>query len=158
MTILIITLFVIVILLMLNTQRISNYLQNRQEQQEIDFKERTNLDLWKLIKLSPGITWLGSDQFHFSNPEFYFDDVYLYLIDYNKVVKHPIGNIIEVTRTPYSQNDRRIWKIVINEPKSQIIYKIVTNQSLTTNNFSLFLDKVKENSDSVVDSEWLVNV
>ena len=148
MTILIITLFVIVILLMLNTQRISNYLQNRQEQQEIDFKERTNLDLWKLIKLSPGITWLGSDQFHFSNPEFYFDDAYLYLIDYNKVVKHPIGNIIEVTRTPYSQNDRRIWKIVINEPKSQIIYKIVTNQSLTTNNFSLFLDKVKENSDS----------
>ena len=147
MTILIITLFVIVILLMLNTQRISNYLQNRQEQQEIDFKERTNLDLWKLIKLSPGITWLGSDQFHFSNPEFYFDDAYLYLIDYNKVVKHPIGNIIEVTRTPYSQNDRRIWKIVINEPKSQIIYKIVTNQSLTTNNFSLFLDKVKENSD-----------
>ena len=158
MTILIITLFVIVILLMLNTQRISNYLQNRQEQQEIDFKERTNLDLWKLIKLSPGITWLGSDQFHFSKPEFYFDDAYLYLIDYNKVVKHPIGNIIEVTRTPYSQNDRRIWKIVINEPKSQIIYKIVTNQSLTTNNFSLFLDKVKENSDSVVDSEWLVNV
>ena len=158
MTILIITLFVIVILLMLNTQRISNYLQNRQEQQEIDFKERTNLDLWKLIKLSPGITWLGSDQFHFSNPEFYFDDAYLYLIDYNKVVKHPIGNIIEVTRTPYSQNDRRIWKIVINEPKSQIIYKIVTNQSLTTNNFSLFLDKVKENSDSVVDAEWLVNV
>ena len=158
MTILIITLFVIVILLMLNTQRISNYLQNRQEQQEIDFKERTNLDLWKLIKLSPGITWLGSDQFHFSNPEFYFDDAYLYLIDYNKVVKHPIGNIIEVTRSPYSQNDRRIWKIVINEPKSQIIYKIVTNQSLTTNNFSLFLDKVKENSDSVVDSEWLVNV
>ena len=158
MTILIITLFVIFILLMLNTQRISNYLQNRQEQQEIDFKERTNLDLWKLIKLSPGITWLGSDQFHFSNPEFYFDDAYLYLIDYNKVVKHPIGNIIEVTRTPYSQNDRRIWKIVINEPKSQIIYKIVTNQSLTTNNFSLFLDKVKENSDSVVDSEWLVNV
>ena len=158
MTILIITLFVIVILLMLNTQRISNYLQNRQEQQEIDFKERTNLDLWKLIKLSPGITWLGSDQFHFSNPEFYFDDAYLYLIDYNKVVKHPIGNIIEVTRTPYSQNDRRIWKIVINEPKSQIIYKIVTNQSLTTNNFSLFLDKVKENSDSVVDSEWIVNV
>ena len=158
MTILIITLFVIVILLMLNTQRISNYLQNRQEQQEIDFKERTNLDLWKLIKLSPGITWLGSDQFHFSNPEFYFDDAYLYLIDYNKVVKHPIGNIIEVTRTPYSQNDRRIWQIVINEPKSHIIYKIVTNQSLTTNNFSLFLDNVKENSDSVVDSEWLVNV
>ena len=158
MTILIITLFVIVILLMLNTQRISNYLQNRQEQQEIDFKERTNLDLWKLIKLSPGITWLGSDQFHFSNPEFYFDDAYLYLIDYKEVVKRPIGNISEVTRTPYSQDDRRIWKIVINEPKSQIIYKIVTNQSLTTNNFSLFLDKVKENSDSVVDSEWLVNV
>lgn len=158
MTILIIATFVIVIILMLNTQGISNYFQIRQEQQEIDFKERTNLDLWKLIKLSPGITWLGSDQFHFSNPEFYFDDVYLYIIDYDKVVKHPIGNIIEVTRTPYTQNDRRIWKIVINESDNQIIYKIVTNQSLTTNNFSLFLDKVNENSDSVVDSEWLVNV
>lgn len=82
----------------------------------------------------------------------------MYLIDYDKVVKHSIGNIIEVTRTPYSQNDRRIWKIVINESDNQIIYKIVTNQSLTTNNFSLFLDKVNENSNSVVDSEWLVNV
>jgi hypothetical protein len=158
MTYLIISIFVIVIILMLNSQRISHYFENRQEQQEIDFKERTNLDLWKLTKLSPGITWLGSDQFHFSNPEFYFDNAFLYLIDYNTVIKHTIKSVIEVTRTDYTRNDRRIWKIVINESDSQIVYKIVTNHSLTTSNFGNFLDKVNENPDSVVDSEWLLKI
>lgn len=158
MTYLIISIFVIVIILMLNSQRISHYFENRQELQEIDFKERTNLDLWKLTKLSPGITWLGSDQFNFSNPEFYFDDAFLYLIDYNTVIKHTIESVIEVTRTDYTRNDRRIWKIVINESESQIVYKIVTNQSLATSNFGNFLDKVNENTDSVVDSEWLLKI
>ena len=156
MTYLIISFFVILIILMLNSQRISRYFENRREEQESDFKERTNLDLFKLTKLSPGITWFGSDQFHFSNPEFYFDDNFLYIIDYKKVIKHLIANISEVTRTMYSRNDRRIWKIVINESEGQIIYKIVTNQSLTTSNFGNFLDKVNENPNSVVDSEWLL--
>lgn len=152
----IISFFVIVIFLMLNSQRISLYVENRQEQKEIDFKKRTNLDLWKLTKLSPGITWLGGDQFHYSNPEFYFDDAFLYLIDYKTVIKHAIENITEVTRTSYTRNDRRIWKIVIKESDSQIVYKIATNHSLTTSNFGNFLDKVNENKESVVDSEWLL--
>ena len=157
MTYFIVSIFLIVIILMLNYQRILQYFENRQEQTEIDFKERTNLDLWKLTKLSPGITWFGSDQFQFSNPEFYFDDDFLYVIDYNKVIKHAIPNIIEVARTIYSgTNDRRIWKIVINELDNKTEYKIITNHSLATNNFSNFLDKVNENPNSVVDSEWLL--
>ncbi len=157
MSYIIISIFIIVIILMLNYQRISHYFENRQEQKEIDFKERTNLDLWKLTKLSPGITWFGSDQFHYSNPEFYFDNDFLYLIDYNNtVIKHANANIIEVTRTPYTRNDRRIWKIIINELDNEIVYKITTNHSLTSTNFSNFLNKVNENSNSIVDSEWLL--
>ena len=157
MTFIIISIFVLSIILMLNYQRILQYFENCQEQKEIHFKERTNLDLWKLTKLSPGITWFGSDQFHYTNPEFYFDDDFLYLIEYNNpVIKHKFSNIIEVTRTPYTLNDRRIWKIVINELDNQIVYKITTNHSLTSSNFTTFLDKVNENSDSIVDSDWLL--
>ena len=158
MTYLIISVFVILLILMSNSRRISNYFESRRRKQESDFKERTNLDLWKLTKLSPGITWFGPDEFQFCNPEFYFDENFLYVIENDKVIKHSIGNISEVTRTLYTRNDRRIWKIVINELSGQIEYKIVTNQSLTTSNFSFFLDKVNENPNSVVDSEWLLKI
>lgn len=152
----IISIFVITILLMLNWKRISTFFENQLEQQEIDFKERTNLDLWKLTKISPGITWVGIDQFQFSNPEFYFDEEFLYIIDHTKVIKHNIKNIMAVKRTIYTRNDRRIWEIVINENDNNIVNKIATNNSLTTANFGKFLDKVNENPDSVVDSEWLL--
>lgn len=153
--------FVIILLficiLLLNAKRISNYFENQEEQKEIDFKKRTNLDLWKLTKLSPGITMFGSDQFHYTESEFYFDEDFLYLIEINKpVIKHALSNIIELTRTPYSQNNRRIWKVIINEPGKQTEYKITTNHSLTSSNFSNFLEKVNKNSNSVVDSEWLL--
>lgn len=158
MTYVILSIFVIIIILILNSQRISRYFESREEQQEIDFKERTNLDLWKLTKISPGITWFGPDQVQYTNPEFYFDDDCFYIINYDKVMKHDIGNIVEVTRTSYSKNDNRIWKIVVQESENKIVYKIMTNHSLTTSNFSNFLDKVNENPDSVVDSEWLLKI
>ncbi len=79
--------FVIILLficiLLLNAKRISNYFENQEEQKEIDFKKRTNLDLWKLTKLSPGITMFGSDQFHYTESEFYFDEDFLYLLEIN---------------------------------------------------------------------------
>jgi hypothetical protein len=157
MAIIFISILLIIVLLLLNSKRISGYFQNLEEQKEIDFKKRTNLDLWKLTKISPGITMFGSNQFFYTKSEFYFDEDFLYIIEINKpVIKHTISNIIEVTRTPYSLNNRRIWKIIVNESGNQIEYKITTNHSLTTNNFSNFLDKVNENNDSVVDSEWLL--
>jgi|GEM_PF-1677826 len=158
MTYVILSIFAIIIILILNSQRISRYFESSQEQQEIDFKERTNLDLWKLTKISLGITWFGPDHVQYTNPEFYFDDDFFYIINYDKVIKHDIGNIVEVTRTSYSKNDKRIWKIVVQESGNKTVYKIMTNHSLTTSNFSNFLDKVNENPDSVVDSEWLLKM
>ena len=148
----------ILIILMLNQQRILNFLQKRQEQREIDFKKRTNLDLWKLNKLSPGITLFGKDQFQFTNPEFYFDDKFLYVIKQNKpVVKHEITNIIEVRKTIYTKNNYRIWKVIVNELDSKTEYKVLNNLSLlNNNNFSIFLDRVNQNENSEVDSEFLL--
>lgn len=157
MTVIFVLILLLICILLFNTKRISNYFENQEEQKEIDFKKRTNLDLWKLTKLSPGITMLGSDQFHYTESEFYFDNTFLYLIEINKpVIKFALSNIIELTRTPYTHNNRRIWKIIINEPNKQIEYKITTNHSLTSSNLTTFLDKVNENSNSVVDSEWLL--
>lgn len=157
MAVIFIIILLFICILLLNAKRLSNYFENQEEKKEIDFKIRTNLDLWKLTKLSPGITMLGSNQFLYTESEFYFDEDFLYLIEINKpIIKHSLSNIIELTRTPYSQNDRRIWKIIINEVGKQTEYKITTNHSLISSNFSNFLDKVNKNSNSVVDSEWLL--
>lgn len=80
MTYLIISAFVITIIVLLNHQNISNYLESRSEKKENDFKQRTGLDLWKLTKLYPETNLLGNEQFARSYPEFYFDDTFLYVI------------------------------------------------------------------------------
>jgi hypothetical protein len=54
-------------------------------------------------------------------------------------------------------NDRRIWKIVINNVDDKIIYKLSNNDTLSNNNFNLFLDKVNANSNSIVDELVTVN-
>lgn len=156
MTYLIISAFVITIIALLNHQNISNYLNSRLEKKENDFKKRTGLDLWKLTKLYPETNWLGNEQFTYSYPEFYFDDDFLYVIYSNYVTKHKMANITEVSRTSFFQNDRRIWKIIIQEQDKRAEYKITINQSMTSSNFSNFLDKVNENEKAIVDSEWLI--
>lgn len=152
----ILVILVMVIILMLNSQHIYRYFDNVQEHKELDFKKRTNLDLYKLTKISPGVTWFGSRPYLYSYPEFYFDNDFLYRINYDQVTKHSIHDITEVSRTAYTINDRRIWRILINESGNQIEYKIATNQSLMTDNFSSFLDKVNQNENAIVDSEWLL--
>lgn len=156
MTYLIISAFVITIIVLLNHQNISNYLESRSEKKENDFKQRTGLDLWELTKLYPETNLLGNEQFARSYPEFYFDDTFLYVIYSNYVTKHKIANITEVLRTTFSQNDRRIWKIIIQEPDKRVEYKITINHSITSSNFSNFLDKVNENEKAIIDSEWLL--
>jgi hypothetical protein len=146
----------LITLLVFNIKRIFNYIENYKEQKEIDFKKRTNLDLWKLTKISGGIFMFGLDKYFVNKSDFYFDDKNLYLINYNKpVIKHSISDIIEVSKTAISLNDRKVWKIIINDLNEKIVYKITTNDSLSNSNFSMFLDKVNENSNSIVDSNFL---
>ncbi|PWA05125.1 hypothetical protein [Flavobacterium laiguense] len=146
----------LITLLVFNIKRIFNYIENYKEQKEIDFKKRTNLDLWKLTKISGGIFMFGLDKYFVNKSDFYFDDKNLYLINYNKpVIKHSISDIIEVSKTSISLNDRKVWKIIINDLNEKKVYKITTNDSLSNSNFSMFLDKVNENSNSIVDSNLL---
>jgi hypothetical protein len=42
----------------------------------------------------------------------------------NQVAKHRICDIVEVNETSIMINDRRIWKIVINNVDDKIIYKL----------------------------------
>ncbi|UQD56405.1 hypothetical protein [Flavobacterium sp. K5-23] len=146
----------IIILLVLNFKRIFFYFKNYNHQKEIDFKKRTNLELWKLRKISSGIFMFGLEKYFINNSDFYFDEKKLYLIKTNQpVIEHSISDIIEVSKTLLSINKCKVWKIIINDLNEQIVYKIITNDSLSNNNFNLFLDKVNENSDSIVDSNWL---
>jgi hypothetical protein len=87
--------------------------------------------------------------------EFYYDKQCLYVVNTkNQVAKHRICDIVEV-KTSIMINDRRIWKIVINNVDDKIIYKLSNNDTLSNNNFNLFLDKVNANSNSIVDPNWL---
>jgi hypothetical protein len=142
--------------LVFNIKRIFNYIENLKEQREVDFKKRTNLDLWKLTKISKGVFMFGLDKYFVNKSDFYFDDKNLYLINYNKpVIKHSISDIIEVTKTSISLNDRMVWKIIVNDFNAKKVYKITTNDSFSNSNFNIFLDKVNKNSNSIVDSNWL---
>jgi hypothetical protein len=52
-------------------------------------------------------------------------------------------------------NDRRIWKIVINNVDDKIIYKLSIMILCPTIISIYFLDKVNANSNSIVDPNWL---
>ena len=112
-----------------------------------------------MTKISNGHFFFGLSEYLRAKSEFYYDKEYLYVISTkNQVIKHRISDIIEVGKTSIMINDRRIWKIVINnvdDVDDKIIYKLSTNDTLSNNNFNFFLDKVNENSNSIVDANWL---
>ena len=153
-----ITILILIIVILPNIRQILSYYENLEEKNEADFKSRTGLDLWKLTKIYPEETIIGSKHFFIIKPEsFYYDDDFFYKIRTdNTIIKHKISNIVEVTRTSFTRNDKRIWKIIINESDKKTEYKIPLTITLSNNNFADFLEKVNQNSDSVVDSEWLL--
>ncbi|NRT17184.1 hypothetical protein HNP99_003563 [Flavobacterium sp. 28A] len=106
-----------------------------------------------MTKISNGRFVFGLAEYLRFKSEFYYDKEYLYVINTkNQVVKHKISEITEVSKTSIIINDRRVWKIIINE---KIIYKLTNNDTLSNNNFNYFLDKVNENINSTIDSNWL---
>jgi hypothetical protein len=132
------------------------YFKNYNEIEESHFKKRTKLELSKLTKISNGHFFFGLAEYLRAKSEFYYDNEYLYVINTkNQVAKHSISDIIEVSKTSIMINDRRLWKIVINNVGEKTIYKLTSNDTLSNNNFNLFLDKVNANSNSIVDANWL---
>ena len=132
------------------------YFKNYNKIEETLFKRRTNLDLTKLTKISNGHFFFGLAEYLRAKSEFYYNEKYLYVISTkNQVAKHRISNIVEVSKTSTMINDRRIWEIVINNVDDKVTYKLSTNDTLSNNNFNLFLDKVNANSNSIVDTNWL---
>ena len=49
-------------------------------------------------------------------------------------------------------NERRVWKIIIKDSGSEISYKVRSNY----NKFDLFLKKIKENPNAIVDSKYIL--
>lgn len=149
-------LFLLIFLFVYNIKRMFYYFKNYNKIEETFFKRRTNLDLTKLTKISNGHFFFGLAEYLRAKSEFYYNEEYLYVISTkNQVAKHRITNIVEVSKTSIMINNRRIWEIVINNVDDKIIYKLSTNDTLSNNNFNLFLDKVNANSNSIVDTNWL---
>lgn len=142
----------IVIIILLSYKKIQSWFEYFREQSAIDFKKRTNLDLYTLTRLSapPPFMW-GLEKVLFRKPVFYFDADNLYIIKSNdSVIKYPLSTITEAKRTNIMINDRRVWKIIIDISGKQIIYKIRNYR-----NFDLFLEKVKENPNAIVDDQYI---
>ncbi|MCC9074064.1 hypothetical protein LNQ49_20975 [Flavobacterium sp. F-65] len=141
-------LFTLIIILLLSYKKIQSVNEYFTKLREIDFKKRTNLDLWKLTRISAPAPFLfGLEKYIETNSVFYFDKDNLYIIKYDKpVIKHSLSTISEVIKTHLNINERRIWKIIVYESGKQIIYKIKDEYW----NFELFLDKINENPNSIV--------
>lgn len=153
MNIKIIILLAVIIILLLNYKRILSYIEYIKEQKAIEFKKRTNLNLDDLYKLSAPSTFLlfGLENNIFQKPVLYFDENNLYCITSNlPVVQHPLSSITEVQRTAVMINKRRVWKIIIKDNDIQKAYKFRVYRNL-----DLFLEKVKENPNSIVDDRYI---
>ena len=119
------------------------------DQIAIDFKKRTNLDWYTLNRLSAPKSFIWG--FLFKSPVLYFDNNYLYITkSSDPVIKYLISTIIELRKTNVMINDRRVWKIIINDAGKQIIYKF-----RVYSNFNLFLEKVRENPNAIVDERYV---
>ena len=143
---------VLLIISLLCYPKIQSWVDYYKEQRAIEFKKRTGLDLWSLYRLSaPTPFFWGLEKFIFNTTIFYFNENNLYLIKSNEpVIKYPLSSIIEARRTMVTINKRRVWKIIINNSGQKIIYKL-----RTYSNFSLFLEKVSENPNAIVDDRYI---
>ena len=142
----------IVLIFLLSYRKILSLIEYFNKQRAIDFKKRTHLDLYTLTRLSaPGQFMWRLETFLFKRTVFYFDDNNLYVTKSDDpVIKYPLSTITEVRKTNVMINDRRVWKIIIDDSGKQIIYKI-----RSYHNFSLFLEKVKANPISIVDDQYI---
>jgi hypothetical protein len=153
MIVYIVSVFLLLILiLLLCTKRIQSWIEYFKRQRALEFKKRTNLDLYTLTRLSAPAQFIwGLELFLFKRTVFYFDDNNLYITKSNDpVIKYALSTIIEVKRTNVMINDRRVWKIIIDNSGKQIIYKIRSYR-----NFGLFLEKIKENPNAIVDDQYI---
>ena len=114
------------------------------------------MNLWELTDIEAHIASNTIETFVYSRDKAYFDDSNLYIIaDSTVLASYELNSIKELTRTSYISNDKRIWKLVIDDTYKKQEFKLIPFKNLTTVNFSLFLDKVAENEDSLVNSEFL---
>lgn len=146
-------LLAVVIILIFNYKRILSYIEHIKEQRAIEFKKRTHLNLNELYKLSapPALYLFGLEEHLFPKPVLYFDANNLYCITLNlPVVQHPLSSITEVQRTAVTINERRVWKIFVKDNDKQMVYKFRTYCNL-----NLFLEKVKENPNAIVDDRYI---
>lgn len=153
MNIKIIILLVIIVILLFNYKRIPPFIAYIKEQRAIEFKKRTNLNLNELYRLSaPRALFLfGLEKYLFPKPVLYFDANNLYCITLNlPVVQYPLSSITEVQKTAVMINERRVWKIFVKDNDKQMTYKFSTYRHL-----NLFLEKVKENPNAIVDNRYI---
>ena len=143
------TILALIAILLLNYKKIQLFIDYIKDQIAIDFKKRTNLDWYTLNRLSAPKSFIWG--FLFKSPVLYFDDTNLYITRSNDpVIKYSISTIIELRKTNVMINDRRVWKIIINDAGKQIIYKF-----RVYSNFNLFLEKVSENPNAIVDERYI---
>lgn len=142
-------LLALIAIALFNYKKIQLFIDYIEEQIAIDFKKRTNLDWYTLNRLSAPKSFIW--QFLFKSPILYFDDTNLYITkSSNPVIKYPISAIIELRKTNVMINEVRVWKIIIDDAGKRIPYKFRVYR-----NFNLFIEKVSENPNAIVDKRYV---
>jgi hypothetical protein len=149
-------LLAIIVILTLNYKRIIAFIDYIKEQRAIKFNKRTNLNLNELYRLSapPALFLFGMEEHLFPKPVLYFDANNLYCVTSNlPVIQHPLASITEVQRTAVMINKRRVWKIFVKNNDKQMVYKFRTYRNL-----DLFLEKVKENPNALIEDRYILGI
>lgn len=143
----------LLIIALFNYKKILSFIDHLEEKRAIEFKNRTNLDLYALTRISapPVLLFFGLENFFLNRSVFYFDENNLYKITRkDPVIQHKLSSIIEARKTSVMVNERRVWKIIIKDSDKQIGYRITSRH----NNFNLFLEKISENPNIIMDERY----
>ncbi len=91
-----------------------------------------------------------------SENDFYFDENNLYVINekFQKINTFKLVDIVEVSKTYNTINNKKIWQIKIKEMDKEVLFEFVHNYSMFNKNFYLFYNKVKTINPNAIKTKW----
>lgn len=108
-----------------------------------------------LYKISQRPFLFGLEKRLVNSQDLYCDERFFYAVDKaGTVLRYPLINITELSRTGIQINNSRIWQVKISMGSDIIEYRFTHNFSMWNKNFLNFYNKIKQIKPQAVQSEW----
>jgi len=108
-----------------------------------------------LYKISQRPFLLGLEKRLVNNQDLYYDERFFYAVDKpGTVLRYPLADITELSRTSIQINNSRIWQVKIAIGSEIMEYRFTHNFSIWNKNFLYFYNRLKQIKPQAIQSEW----